>query len=93
MAKTKESQPELIVRVLDGWLSAKQAAEALGISRQSVARMMNEDTFSTLHAVGERPLYVVHEDEVRRYGELFEELGSWRKAAEALSKLSFEWGR
>jgi hypothetical protein len=93
MAKKEQpvSQPMLVVPVLDGWLTALQAAEVLGISRQSVARMFNEDTFSTLHAVGDRPLYVVHIDEVNRYAELYDQTGKWSDAAALLSEESFEW--
>ena len=81
----------LIVPVLDGWITAKQAAEeVLGISRQSVTRMMNEGVFQTIHAVGDRPLYVVHQSEVERFAALFEQTKSWSAAAKELAKEKFE---
>jgi excisionase family DNA binding protein len=91
MSRAKAETPIIIVPVLEGWLTALQAAEVLGISRQSVARMMNEGTFKTLHAVGDRPLYVIHRDEVERYLDLYDELGSWSEAAEALKKEKFRF--
>jgi excisionase family DNA binding protein len=90
MPGRKTETAVIVVPVLEGWLTALQAAEVLGISRQSVARMMNEGTFRTLHAVGDRPLYVIHRDEVERYLDLFDELGAWSKAAEALKKEKFK---
>lgn len=87
----KEEADVIVVPVLENWLTAAQAADVLGISRQSVTRMMNEGTFGTLHAVGDRPLYVVRREEVDRYGKLYDDLGSWSDAAEALKDEFFHW--
>lgn len=88
MSKQVEAHPARLVPVLEGWLTAIEAAEILGISRQSVARMMTEGVFRTLRAVGDRPLYVVRAEEVQAYRDLFDENGTWNKAAKALSKVS-----
>lgn len=73
---------------LKGWLTAVGAAKELGISRQSVARMMAEGVFRTQRAVGERPLYIVRVEEVRAYRAAYHDEGSWAKAAEALRKMA-----
>jgi hypothetical protein len=82
-----EATPEQVVPVLEGWLSAVEVARVFGISRQSVARMMADGTFRTLRTVGERPLYIVREEEVNALLELREEYASWPKAALLLAKL------
>lgn len=58
---TPENAPEL-----KGWVTASQAAELLGISRQSVNRMINRGEFTTLHALGERPVYLISRTEVQK---------------------------
>jgi predicted site-specific integrase-resolvase len=88
VSKQVEARPARLVPVLEGWLTAVEVAEVLGISRQSVARMMTEGVFRTLRQVGDRPLYVVRVEEVETYRDLFKENGTWNKAAEALSKVS-----
>ena len=91
MAPTKAETPTIVVPVLEGWLTAKQAAEELGISRQSVARMMDTGVFATIHAVGDRPLYVIRAEEVDAYRQLYDKHLSWPKAAEALKDERFQW--
>jgi predicted DNA-binding protein (UPF0251 family) len=61
MAKTvtPENAPKL-----KGWATASEAAEILDISRQSVNRMINRGEFRTLHALGERPIYLISTTEV-----------------------------
>jgi Helix-turn-helix domain len=86
--KQVEAHPAQLVPVLEGWITAVEAAEVLGISRQSVARMMADGVFRTLRAVGDRPLYVVRVEEVETYRDLFKQNGTWNKAAEALSRAS-----
>jgi predicted site-specific integrase-resolvase len=81
----RESVPLRIVPELPGWVTANQAADRLGISRQSVARMMAEGVFRTQHGVGERPLYIVRVEEVERYLEHYERTRSWSLAAERLA--------
>jgi predicted DNA-binding transcriptional regulator AlpA len=49
---------------LDEWMTASQIAESLGITRQSVNRMMNEGRFKTLHRLGERPIFIVSRAEI-----------------------------
>ena len=88
MSKQVEAHPARLVPVLEGWITAVEAAEVLGISRQSVARMMTEGVFRTLRAVGDRPLYVVRIEEIEAYHDLFSKNGTWNKAAKALSKVS-----
>jgi predicted DNA-binding transcriptional regulator AlpA len=66
-------------------MTAVEAAEVLGITRQSVTRMMAEGTFRTQRAIGDRPLFVVRVEEVRRYKELRAKATSWRQAAERLT--------
>lgn len=87
MRKQVEATPEQVVPALEGWLSAVEVARAVGLSRQSVARMMADGVFRTLRSVGERPLYIVREEEVNALQELREEYDSWPKAAILLAKL------
>jgi hypothetical protein len=86
--KQVEATPERLVPTLEGWLTAVEVAGILGISRQSVARMMAEGYFRTLRAVGERPLYLVREEEVAALQLLHTQKGSWPKALTLLAKLS-----
>jgi hypothetical protein len=86
--KQVEAVPERNVPLLEGWLTAVEVARSLGISRQSVARMMAEGVFRTQRAVGERPLYVVREEEVAALEMLHRQQGSWSKATALLGKLS-----
>lgn len=46
------------------WMTATEAAARLGVSRQSVNRMINLGEFETLHALGERPMFVIKAAEV-----------------------------
>jgi len=50
---------------LEGWLTGPQIAQALGLTRQSVHKMMLDGTFQTIHAVGDKPVYVVALKEVQ----------------------------
>lgn len=52
--------------LLPGWLTASQVADALGIARQSVNRLIHEGKFKTLHRLGERPVFIVKTSEVER---------------------------
>lgn len=53
---------------LAGWVTPTEAAEALGVSRQTVNQMIQGGEFETLHVIGPdtRPQYVVRRDEVER---------------------------
>lgn len=50
---------------LADWLTGPQVAKALGLTRQSVHKMMLDGTFKSIHAVGEKPVYVVSLKEVQ----------------------------
>lgn len=54
--------------VLQDWVTCSQAADILGISRQSVNRMIVDREFETTHllGLGERPIYVVKTSEVEQ---------------------------
>lgn len=61
-------KPERAPRLRE-WMTCTEAADRLGISRQAVNRMVNLGEFETLHALGERPIFVVKAvevEEVRR---------------------------
>jgi predicted DNA-binding protein (UPF0251 family) len=49
---------------LAGWVTCTQAAEMLGITRQSVNKAVNAGEFKTLHRLGERPIFVIKTNEV-----------------------------
>lgn len=53
---------------LSEWLTATEAAEMLGIARQSLNDMINKGEFRSLHLLGPatRPQYVIRRDEVER---------------------------
>jgi len=53
---------------LTEWVTCTEAAHELGISRQSVNRMVQDGKFETLHALGgaERPLYVIRREEITK---------------------------
>lgn len=51
---------------LADWLTGPQVAKALGLTRQSVHKMMLDGTFESVHAVGEKPVYVVSLKEVQK---------------------------
>lgn len=70
-------KPERAPRLRE-WMTCTEAADRLGISRQSVNRMVNMGEFETLHALGERPIFVVKTEEV-------EELVRRRKATKQAS--------
>ena len=47
---------------LEGWTTASEIAEELGISRQTVNQMFHNDEFKSLHRVGsdtKKPMFVV----------------------------------
>lgn len=52
---------------LEKWLTATEVADRLGVSRQSVNRMIQGGAFKTLHLLGERPIYVVKTAEVEEH--------------------------
>lgn len=56
---TPEEAPDLTE-----WITCTQAADILGITRQSVNRMVNAGEFKTLHRLGERPIFVLKKGEV-----------------------------
>lgn len=58
MPTRKEAKP------LPGWLIAKQVAEILGLSRQSVYNHMDAGHFQSLHVIGDNPTFVISADEV-----------------------------
>ena len=51
------------------WISLKEAAEASGLSRQTIWRRCKDKTLATAVMVGDT--YIVDRDEVVRYGEYF----------------------
>lgn len=56
---------------LEGWLTFPEAGEVLGISKQMVHKLAfpasGKSAFSTVRAVGDRPMYLVKEEEVEEY--------------------------
>jgi hypothetical protein len=54
------------VPILKGWMTGAQVARELRISRATVNRMFAAGEFKTLHQLGDRPVLVVREGEVRR---------------------------
>lgn len=51
--------------VLPGWMTATDAAEELGLSRQSINRMISAGVFKTAHTIGKRhPIFVLTDKEV-----------------------------
>jgi predicted DNA-binding transcriptional regulator AlpA len=55
------------VKRLPEWITASQAATILKISRQHVNRLMQEGEFRSLRALGDRPILVVKDAEIRDY--------------------------
>lgn len=57
---------------LEGWTTASEIAEELGISRQTVNQMFHNDEFKTLHRVGsdtKKPMFVVSTKEYEKVKE------------------------
>ena len=53
---------------LTEWMTPTEAAQAFGVSRQTVNQMIRDGEFRSLHVIGptSRPQYVVSRDEVDR---------------------------
>lgn len=49
---------------LEGWVTASDAAELLGMSRQAFNRKMHRGDFTRLRTLGSKPIFVVARDEV-----------------------------
>lgn len=50
---------------LNDWITLPEAAEVLGISKQAVHKMASAGDIKTIHLIGNRPVYVVAEAEIR----------------------------
>lgn len=50
---------------LAGWLTFPEAGAVLGVSKQAVHKMAEQNELQTVHCVGEK-LYVVSEEEIRK---------------------------
>jgi hypothetical protein len=75
---TKETAPRL-----RGWVTLQELAQALGVSRQAVHQMTEDERLETLHRTGaDRPVWLVTEDEQAR---LLREQEQARLAREARS--------
>lgn len=48
---------------LAGYISMPQLATALGVSRQSVHKRMMSGEFESIRTVGDRPSYIISEEE------------------------------
>lgn len=57
--------PEAAPR-LPGWLTPTEASDLLGVSRQTINKMIQAGEFASLHKIGpaSRPQYVISADEV-----------------------------
>jgi predicted DNA-binding protein (UPF0251 family) len=55
------------IPVLEGWLTASQAAEILGVTRQAVNQKIRAGLFKTAGVVGgDNPVYLIKEREVEK---------------------------
>ena len=90
---SKVLMPERDVPRMQGWITAEQVAGRLEVSRAYVQRWFNEDWFATLRAIGERPLYVIREEEVDRLVKFREKVDTWQEAAELLMRERDRWAR
>ena len=61
--KQKVTTPEN-AEPLKGWLTTTDAAARLKISRQMVNRMVHNGAFKTLQTIGDKPLFIVKEQEI-----------------------------
>ncbi len=55
---------------LEGWYTFSEAAEILKVSKQGLHKMVFEaEAFSTVHKLGSKPTYIIHENEVNDIAE------------------------
>lgn len=54
---------------LEGWVTASDAADIMGMSRQAFNRKLHRGDFRTLKMLGSKPIYVLKRTEVEKAAE------------------------
>lgn len=76
---------------LRGWVTSQEAATMLGISRSACHRLFQEGRFRTMHAIGERPMHIVREEEVKALKKLVKnKTGPWGPYFTELRKIPLD---
>jgi hypothetical protein len=71
---------EINAKPLEGWLIAEQAAQILGLTKQSVHNLIRNGEFQNVRYVGFKPTYLLEETEVRKLKRIRDEEAAERAA-------------